>query len=444
MRKAAPTHAPAHTNCLERIGARRTLRLCDVKTHRPGTVGPGRQRYPAFHVKVESLASRTTLLRPSPTLAITAKAKQLKAEGQDVVSFGAGEPDFNTPDSIIDAAQTALRGGQTKYTPTPGLPQLRQAIAEKLVQENNLKVTPDNIIVSCGAKHSLFNTMMTLVDPGDEVAVIAPYWMTYADQATLAGGNVVVANASAENGFVPTSEDIAQALSPRTKLLVINSPCNPSGAMISEETLRWIANEAEKRGFWVVSDEIYEKLVYGAQHKSIASFGESIAERTVTINGCSKSFAMTGWRIGYAAAPLPVAKAMSNLQDSVTSNATSFAQMGALEALKMSSEQIEPMRAEFEARRDLIVGLLAKIRGVKVSSPQGAFYVLPDVSAFLGGRIKDDSELASFLLEDALVATVPGSVFGAPGHLRLSYATSRKDIETGIARIGQSLGKLRE
>lgn len=381
-------------------------------------------------------------MRPSPTLAITAKAKQLKAEGKDVISFGAGEPDFDTPRPIIEAAERALAGGQTRYTPTPGLPALREAIAKKLSEENRVQASAENVIVSCGAKQSLFNTMMTLVDPGDEVVVISPYWMTYVDQATLAGANVVVATTSATNGFVPTVQDIEQSLSPRTKLVVLNSPSNPSGAMIPRETLEWIADQAVRRDFWVVSDEIYEKLTYGEAHTSIASLNSEIANRTVTVNGCSKSFAMTGWRIGYAAAPLAVAKAMSNLQDSVTSNATSFAQAGALAAMAMTSEDIEPMRREFEARRDLICRLLGEIPGVSVMKPQGAFYVLPDISTYLRGSIHTDAELASYLLDDALVATVPGSVFGAPGHIRLSYATSKSDIESGVARIQDSLGRL--
>ncbi len=393
-------------------------------------------------MKTESLASRTRLLSPSPTLAITAKAKQLKAQGHDVVSFGAGEPDFPTPEPIVEAAIKAMRDGLTKYLPTPGMPALREAIVAKLERENDIRVSPEQVIVSCGAKHSLFNSFMTLVDPGDEVIVIAPYWMTYTEQVAIAGGKPVIVQTRHEEGFQPRREDFEAAFSSRTKAIVINSPSNPAGAVLSRETLEWLAEQAVKRDFWIISDEIYERLVYGASAVSPASLGPEVADRTVTINGCSKSFSMTGWRVGYAAAPIEVAKAMSNLQDQVTSNATSFAQAGALAALQMDPMDIEHMREEFEGRRDLILKLLRAIPGVQIETPMGAFYALPDIGRFLSGGIPDDSALATFLLEEALVATVPGSVFGAPAHVRLSYAASREDIERGVARIGQALARL--
>lgn len=387
------------------------------------------------------LSARASQFRPSPTLSITAKARQLKADGHDVVSLAAGEPDFDTPDTIVMAAQRALSEGQTKYTPTPGTPKLREAVAAKLARDNGIQAQPDQIVVSSGAKQSLFNSVMTLVDPGDEVVVFAPYWMTYVDQIEFAGGTPVIVRTRADLGFIPQLADIERAVTPRTKVVLINSPGNPSGAVFSRETLLWLAAQAVKNGFWIVADEIYEKLVYGEEHVSIASLGAEVAEHTVTVNGCSKSFAMTGWRIGYACAPLPVAKAMANLQDQVTSNATSFAQAGAIAAMELPKGETEAMRSEFESRRNLICQLLSKIPNVRLVTPKGAFYVLPDFSAYLGTSFADDCELAAFLLEDALVATVPGSVFGAEGHLRLSYAASPGDIETGVGRIANALMK---
>ncbi|MBS1723341.1 MAG: pyridoxal phosphate-dependent aminotransferase [Armatimonadetes bacterium] len=392
-------------------------------------------------MKTACLSARATQFRPSPTLAITAKAKELKAAGKDVVSLAAGEPDFDTPGSIVEAAKAAIDGGQTKYTPTPGTPQLRQAIVDKLARDNGIEAGIDQIVVSCGAKQSLFNSVMTLVDPGDEVVLFAPYWMTYVDQAEFAGGTVKVVQTDPRRAFVPEIADIEAALSPRTKVVVLNSPSNPSGAVFDRETLEWLARKAVQMGFWIVSDEIYEKLVYGQRHVSVASLGGGILDQTVTVNGCSKSYAMTGWRIGYACAPKPVAKAMSSLQDQVTSNATSFAQAGAVAALSMDPAETERMRMEFENRRDLVCSLLAEIPGVHLEVPRGAFYVLPDFSAYLSGRISTDTELANFLLETALVATVPGSVFGAPGHLRMSYAASGDDIRKGVARIAEALSK---
>jgi len=366
----------------------------------------------------------------------------MKAAGIDVVSFGAGEPDFNTPRPICDAAIEAINQGYTKYTPSAGTPQLRAAIAEKLERENGLRYQPEQIIVSCGAKHSVYNTMQVLIDPGDEVILIAPYWMTYADQIRLAGGVPVVVHTRSENSFIPEYDKLREAISPKTKAIMVNSPSNPSGAVLPRETLKEIAMLALRHGLWVIADEIYEHLIYdGLKHTPMASLGNEIFERTITINGCSKSYAMTGWRIGYAAAPLPVAKAMSNFQDQVTSNPTSFAQKGAVVAMGLDPSTIETMRAEFEVRRDLIYRLLTEIPGVKIMKPKGAFYALPDISAYLGKDMKSDADLATYLLDTANVAVVPGSVFEGAGHIRLSYAISREDIEKGVARIAEALGK---
>ncbi len=366
----------------------------------------------------------------------------MKAEGIDVISFAAGEPDFNTPEPICNAAIDAIRAGFTKYTPSAGINDLKDAIVAKLDRENGVKVAREQVVVSCGAKHSVYNTMMTLLDPGDEVILIAPYWMTYADQIRLAGGVPVVVKTKAENDFVPSMDDLKAAITDRTKIILFNSPCNPTGAVLPRETIKEIAALALRHGLWVVADEIYERLIYGAEHQSIAALGSEIAERTITIGGCSKTYSMTGWRIGFAAAPLAIAKAMSNFQDQVTSNPTSFAQKGAIAAFNMPANAVESMRAEFEARRDLVVGKLREIPGLNVRQPKGAFYVFPDVSAYLGGKIASDFDMAAYLLEEAQVATVPGSVFEGVGHLRLSYAASRENIEKGVARIADALKKL--
>ena len=362
----------------------------------------------------------------------------MKADGLDVISFGAGEPDFNTPQAICDAAKEAIDAGFTKYTPSAGISELREAICGKLSRENGLQYYPSQIIVSCGAKHSVYNAMQVLINPGDEVILIAPYWMTYADQIQLAGGVPVVVRASAESGFVPEIEQINDAITSRTKAILINSPSNPSGAVLPDSVLEGIANIADKNDLWIISDEIYEQLIYGTTFQSIAAVSQNTKDRTITIGGCSKSYAMTGWRIGFAASPLPVAKAMSNFQDQVTSNPTSFAQKGAVVAFNLPAESVEEMRAEFEARRDLIVRLLSDISGFKITPPKGAFYAFPDVSGcLLPGET--DIELAEFLLEKAHVAVVPGSVFEGQGHIRLSYATSRKNIEEGVRRIKEAL-----
>jgi aspartate aminotransferase len=393
-------------------------------------------------VNTISLSSRVGALKPSPTLSITAKANAMKAEGIDVISFAAGEPDFNTPEPICNAAIEAMRAGFTKYTPSAGINELKDAIVAKLDHENGVKVTRDQIVVSCGAKHSIYNCMMTLLEPVDEVILIAPYWMTYADQVRLAGGVPVVVHTKAENDFVPSHEELKAAVTTRTKAILFNSPSNPTGSVLPRQTIKEIAALAIRHDLWVIADEIYERLIYGEEHQSIAALGSDIAERTITVGGCSKTYSMTGWRIGFAAAPVPVAKAMSNFQDQVTSNPTSFAQKGAVVAFNLPSDSVEAMRAEFEGRRDLILGLLRQIPGIKVREPKGAFYVFPDVSAYLKGKISTDQDLATYLLEEAKVATIPGSVFEGPGHLRMSYAASRENIERGVARIAEALKKL--
>lgn len=393
-------------------------------------------------MKTIALSSRASILRPSPTLSITAKAKALRAEGKDVLSFAAGEPDFNTPEPICKAAIEAIESGFTKYTPSSGIPSLKEAICEKLHRENEIKVSPSQIVCSCGAKHALYNTMQVLLDPGDEVILFAPYWMTYADQIRLAGGVPVVVHTRREAGFAPNLDDIRAVLTAKTKAIVVNSPANPTGALFSRKTIKEIAMIALRHDLYILSDEIYDRLVYGEKHQSMAALSPETAERTITFGGVSKSYAMTGWRLGFAAAPEPIAKALSNFQDQVTSNPTSFVQKGAEVAFRLPAEQVEAMRQEFEARRDIIVKLLTAIPNVKIDPPKGAFYAFADFSAYLGGKVKDDQALAEYLLEDAMIAAIPGSVFEGPGFLRMSYAASRANIEKGVARLAEALAKL--
>lgn len=367
----------------------------------------------------------------------------MRAEGIDVISLAAGEPDFPTPEPVCDAAVDAIRAGFTRYTPTPGMMELRRVISEKLWNENNVRAAAEQIVVSSGAKQSLFNSFTVLLSPGDEVILIAPYWMTYAEQVTLSGGVPVAVHTKAEDGFVPTKEQIEAVITPKTRAIVVNSPSNPTGAVFPRQTLKEIAAIALRHGLWVVSDEIYEKLIYGEEHYSIASLGSDILAQTITIGGCSKTFAMTGWRLGYAAAPLEVAKAMANFQDQVTSNANSIAQKAAIKALTMKSSAVDAMRAEYEERRDLVCRLLTGIPDVSVNHPKGAFYVMANISNYLGARFATDTELAEYLLEEARVATVPGSVFEGAGYVRLSYAASRKDLTEAIERISKALQALR-
>jgi aspartate aminotransferase len=370
------------------------------------------------------------------------KAKQMKAEGIDVVSFAAGEPDFDTPNKIVQAAKAALDAGKTRYTPTPGTLELREAVAAKYLRENKLEYKPSETMVSTGAKQCVYNAVQVLVDEGDEVLIPAPFWMTYEAQVDLAGGKSVIVPSSLSDGFVPDLDRLAGAVTPRTRAIMLNTPCNPTGAAIPTEVLKQIGALAVKHDLWIISDEIYEHLTYGHDHVSIAALSPAIKERTVTITGCSKSFAMTGWRIGFIAGPLDVIKCMTDLQDQVTSGATTFSQSGAVEALRLDVSEIEGMRATFEKRRDLIVSLLKAIPDVEVFNPLGAFYVFPDVSAYLGTKFKDDVQLADWLLEEAKVATVPGGVFYGPGHLRLSYATSEADIKKGVERLADALAKI--
>lgn len=389
------------------------------------------------------LADRVKNISPSPTLAIDARAKKMIAAGEKVINFGAGEPDFDTPEHIKEAAMAAIRKGMTKYTPVGGTMELKKAIIQKLKADNGLEYTPEQIVVSVGAKHSLYNAMMVLLQPGDEVILPAPYWVTYLEQIKLAGAVPVIVQTRQENGFKLTAEELLSVVSPRTKMVIINSPGNPTGAVYTKEELVELGKVIEDRGLVVISDEIYEKLIYdGCEHVSIASLSPALKEQTVVINGMSKAYAMTGWRIGYAAAPTEVARAMVDLQSHSTSNPTSIAQAASVAALTGTQEPLMEMVAEFRRRRDYMLQRLNAIPGISCNTPSGAFYVFPSMARYIGrqykGRqINGASDLASLLLDEVKVAVVPGVAFGDDRCFRLSYATSMENIVEGLNRIEQ-------
>ena len=394
-------------------------------------------------------SSRLDPIKPSITLAVTAKAAKLKAAGVDVISFGAGEPDFDTPEHIKQAARVGLDKGVGKYTDVAGLVALREAIAKELSSVHGVELTAANIEVSTGAKHSLYNVFMALLDPGDEVLIPAPYWVSYPDMVTLAGGVPVIVPSTAADDFVVSAAAIEKAITPRTRMLVINTPNNPSGAVIGAAQMAAIAEVVVRHNLLVVSDDIYRSLVYGdAQYVSIARQSPEAAARTILVDGLSKAYAMTGWRIGYTAAPVSVIAAMNKLQGQSTSNPTHIAQVAAIAALTGPQACVETMRRAFDERRLEMVKLLRAIPEVACREPKGAFYAFPDVSAYLGrktpeGRVlADDVALCDWLVETGHVAIVPGSGFGAPGHVRLSYACSIEQIRAGIARLASHLATL--
>jgi len=392
--------------------------------------------------------SRIAKVVGSSTLAITAKAKELKAKGCDVVNFAAGEPDFDTPSSIKAAAIQAIENGFTKYTPSIGTLELRKAIAEKFKKDNQLEYTPAQIVVNCGAKHSIFNAILALCDDDDEVILPSPYWVSYPEMIKVAGAKPVILRTTQEHNFKIMPHQLKEAITPKTKLLILNSPSNPTGMVYTREELLDISNMLMEKGIFCLSDEIYEKIIYDAQeHVSIASLCPEIKELTIVVNGVSKSYAMTGWRIGYAAGNREIITAMSNLQSHSTSNPASISQKAALAALEGPQEPLRHMVAEFVKRRDYIVERLNSINGISCLKPQGAFYVFPDISkilgrAFKGQSIKDDLFLAEILLAEAKVAVVPGSAFGSDHNLRVSYATSMGKIIEGLNRIEEFVNKL--
>ncbi|MEK7337661.1 MAG: pyridoxal phosphate-dependent aminotransferase, partial [Nitrospirota bacterium] len=387
------------------------------------------------------LAARVSRITPSPTLAMTATAKAMAAQGIDVVDFSSGEPDFDTPEPVKAAAEAAIRAGFTKYTPSSGIDELRQAIADKLLVEQGLRYEKAQILVSCGAKHSLYNVAEALLEAGDEIIIPTPYWVSYADQALLNDATPVLLPTKEDQGYAIDPDELQKLVTPRTKAIIVNSPCNPTGATYDKSTLEAIATIAVKHNLLIISDEIYEKVLYdGATHISIATLGPEVAERTVIINGVSKAYAMTGWRIGYAAGPKPLLTAMANIQSQSTSNPCSISQKAAVAALKLGGPFTEMMVVEFDRRRKVMVQRLNAIPGVSCRMPGGAFYAFPNIGGVLGrtgpnGPVASPQALANYLLKEAHVAVVPGEPFGSQHHIRLSYATSMDTITKGLDRI---------
>ena len=394
------------------------------------------------------LSHRAQKIKPSPTLAMDAKAKAMKADGVDIVNFGVGEPDFDTPDNIKEAAIRAIREGFTKYTPVGGIEPLKDAIIEKLKSDNNLHYSRDEIIVSCGAKHSLYNIAQALFNAGDEVLIPSPYWVSYPDQVLLNDATPVFVKTYEADFFKAQPEVLESHITEKTKALILNTPSNPTGLTYDKKSLERIAELILKYNIYVVSDEIYEKLTYGGfEHFSIASLDNAIKEKTIVVNGLSKSYAMTGWRIGYAAGPKEIIQAMTNIQSQSTSNPTSIAQKAAVEALTGPQDFINTMRAEFDGRRTFLVDALNTIAGVSCLMPTGAFYAFPNTSVLYGKSsnntvISSSSDLALYLLEAANVALVHGGAFGDDNHIRLSYATSIQEIKKGVDRIRAALNRL--
>jgi aspartate aminotransferase len=394
------------------------------------------------------LSSRARSLKPSPTLAINAKAKAMQAQGIRVVSFGAGEPDFDTPGNIKRTAIKAIEDGFTKYTAVGGIDELKDAVIQKFQRDNQLTYKRPQILISCGGKHSFYNLAQALFDRGDEVIIPAPYWVSYPPMVALAEAKPVILETREEDGFKVTPENLKKAITSRTKALVLNSPSNPTGSAYTKKELEEIAEITLSHGFFVISDEIYEKIVYnGFEFRSIASLGEAIKNRTIIVHGVAKTYAMTGWRIGYTAGPEEIISAMSNIQSQSTSNPTSISQKASVEALIGPQEEVKKMVSAFSHRRNYIVDRLNEIPGVSCFKPIGAFYVFPNFSEYYGRshqgkKINNSTELADYLLDVAKVAVVPGIEFGADPFERLSYATSMEDIQEGIARIEEALKKL--
>jgi aspartate aminotransferase len=378
------------------------------------------------------ISQRAASLSPSLTLAIDSKAKQMKADGQDVVGFGAGEPDFDTPQHIKDAAAKALAEGFTKYTPAAGIPELRQAIADKHKRENGLSYKSSQVIVSCGGKHSCYNVILATCQEGDEVIIPAPYWLSYPEMVKLAGAKPVILNTSDKTEFKVTPEQLRAAITPRTRLFVLNSPSNPTGSVYTPEEIKTLGDICIDKGMLIMSDEIYEHLLYdGAKHQSVASFSQKHFEHTIIVHGFAKAWSMTGWRLGWCVAPEPIAKAIDAVQSHSTSNPTSFAQKGAVAALNGSQEHLKSWLGEFAKRRTFAFNKLNAMPGISCVNAKGAFYLFPNIS---GTGLKS-TEFCAKLLEQEKVAAVPGIAFGADDYIRLSYATSMANIEKGLARM---------
>jgi aspartate aminotransferase len=395
------------------------------------------------------LASRIALIKPSPTLTIQAKANALKAAGRDIIGFGAGEPDFDTPLNIKEAAIRAIHAGFTKYTPVGGTDELKDAVIAKLQRDNQLTYRRSEIVISCGAKHSLFNVTQVLFEEGDEVLISSPYWVSYTDIVYLTGAKPVVIRTRVGDGFKLQPSQLEAAITPRTRAIIINYPSNPAGVCYSRKELEALGEVILRKGIMIISDDIYEKIIYDDQpFCTLASLSDELKRISIVINGVSKSYSMTGWRIGYAAGSEEIVSAMTKYQSQNTSNPTSIAQKAAVEALNGPQEGVAVMAAEFQKRRDLIVERLTAIPGVTCLKPQGAFYVFPNVGSYYGRSfeekvIRNSAEMATYLLDEANVALVPGGDFGHDDHIRISYATSMEQIEKGVERIRLALLKLR-
>ena len=393
------------------------------------------------------ISKRISQISPSPTLGITAKANKMRAEGIDVIGFGAGEPDFDTPSYIKEQAKLAIDKGFTKYTPTSGIKELKSAIIKKFKTDNGLEYFPEEIIVSCGAKHSIFNIILTLCDEDDEVIIPSPFWVSYPEMVKIAGAKPVFIKTKKENKFKVSPPQLEKAITSKTKLFILNSPSNPTGMVYDKKELEELSKIIVNKKIFCISDEIYEKIIYEKPHISIASLGEEIKKRTLVVNGVSKAYAMTGWRIGYCAGPKEIIQAMSNLQDHSTSNPTSISQYASVSALEGSQKDLEGMVLEFKKRRDFMVERINSIKGLSCLKPEGAFYCWVNIENILGKNyegilIKDSLVLTELLLTKAKVAVVPGCVFGDDNYIRLSYATSLKNIQEGLKRIEEFVNKI--
>ncbi|WP_306296591.1 pyridoxal phosphate-dependent aminotransferase [Candidatus Entotheonella palauensis] len=394
------------------------------------------------------LSAFAKILKPSETLAVSTKAKTLRAQGRDVIDFGLGEPDFNTPENVIRAAEHAMAEGVTKYTPPVGLPELRRVISEKLKRENDLDFTPEQIVVSCGAKHVLYNLAMLLVGPGDEVIIPGPCWVTYPAQVEMAGATPVIIPTTADEDFKITGEVLRRYITPQTRGFILNSPCNPTGTVYTPEELEDLAKVLLDTDLFIVTDEIYEHIIFdGVKQISIASLDPALKERSIIVNGFSKTYSMTGWRLGYCAGPANLIEMYGRLQSQSTSNATSFAQVAGIEALTGPQDTVAMMVAEFERRRNFVVEQLNAMPGVACNMPRGAFYVFPKVDALYGKSaqghtVKTSMDMADYLLDEAGVALVPGDGFCDDRYVRISYATSMESLQTGLERMRQALQQL--
>lgn len=395
-----------------------------------------------------SISRKINLISPSPTLSITAKAKKMQAGGINVIGFGAGEPDFDTPLNIKQAAKKAIDNGYTKYTPTSGIKELKEAICKKLKNDNELNYAPEEILVSCGAKHSIFNTILALCNEEDEVLIPSPYWVSYPEMVKVSGAKSIFIKTTQDADFKITPQQLLKAITPKTKLLILNSPCNPTGVVYTKEELSNLSKILIEKNIFCISDEIYEKIIYdNSEHTSIASFGPDIKKLTLVINGFSKSYSMTGWRLGYAAGPKEIIKAMSNLQDHSTSNPTSISQLAGIEALNGEQYDLKQMVEEFKRRRNYMVEKINSIKLISTIKPQGAFYCFVNISeiigkTFEGKTINNSLELTELLLTNAKVAVIPGCVFGDDNFIRLSYATSMENITAGLDKIEEFIDKI--